>query len=66
MWLSLSRCVGEIAVNRRSRRRQGGQRQRTEDDANQHQQRDLLHRPKRWNVVCVEQILRGKVPGNPG
>ena len=53
-------------MNHRSRCRQVGERHRTDNDGKQHQKRDLVDRPERWDVVRVEQVLRGKLPGNPG
>jgi hypothetical protein len=66
MRLSLSWGVGEIAMNDRPRSRQAGEGHRADNDGNQHQKRHLLHSPERWDVVCIEQLLRGKIPGNPG
>ena len=66
MRLSFPWGVGEVAMNRRSGYDEFSDRQWAENHGEQHQQRHLLHCPERWEVVCVEQVLRGKIPGNPG
>ncbi len=43
-----------------------GKEERTDDDGKQDHQDRLLHRPKRRDVGRIEQVLRGKIPGNPG
>ncbi len=43
-----------------------GNRQWTENDRKQHRQDDLLHRQERPDIGCVEKVVRGKIPGNPG
>ena len=47
-------------------RGEGVERERAEDDGQQHEQNDLLHGPQGRDVGGVEQVLRGKIPGNPG
>ena len=42
------------------------EREWAEDDGQQHEQGDLLGRPKRGDVGGIQQALRGKIPGNPG
>jgi hypothetical protein len=53
-------------MNRWSRRDEINERKWAKNNGEQHQKRHLLHRPKRWDVVRVKQVLRGKIPGNPG
>jgi hypothetical protein len=53
-------------MNDRFRGHDAGDGERAEDDAEQNLQDRLLDRPKRGDVGCVEQVLRGKIPGNPG
>ena len=45
-------------MNDWSRRRQAVERHRPDNDGKQHQKRDLLNGPKRWDVVRVKQVLR--------
>ena len=66
MRFSLSWCVGEIAMNHWSGCRQPGKRNRPENEGTEHHKHYLLHRPKRGDIVSVKQVLRGKIPGNPG
>ena len=42
------------------------ERQWADNNGKQHQKGDLLNCPKRRDVISVEQVLRGKSPGNPG
>jgi hypothetical protein len=64
--LSLSRCVGETAVNLWFRRDEINERKWAKNDGEQNQKRHLLHGPKRRDVGRVKKLLRGKSPGNPG
>jgi hypothetical protein len=63
---AFSWSVGEAAVNDGFCRLDVIERERPQDDGQQHHQNDLLHGPKRGSVGGVSRVLRGKRPGNPG
>jgi hypothetical protein len=66
MRFSLSWCVGEVSMDGWFDPQDIGNRQWTENDRKQHRQDDLLHRQERPDIGCVEKVVRGKIPGNPG